>query len=79
MEKILREALAKINKLEEALKPIKAINIDEVIKDINIGLEAIEGHLNEFEEQEKEDYHCLVNNIELLVRVITKAKNHANK
>lgn len=46
------------------------MNVDEIIKNIQLGVVAIEEHLDVFTEQEKEDYHYMINNIEVLVNLL---------
>ena len=48
------------------------MKLDEIIKNINIGIEAIEKHLDVFDEQEKEDYFWMVGNIEVLIKMAEK-------
>lgn len=50
------------------------MKIEEIVKDIEIGVAAIEEHLDVFTEQEKEDYYYMINNIELLIRIAKKSK-----
>lgn len=48
------------------------MKLEEIIKNINIGAEAIEKHLDVFTEQEKEDYFYMINNIEVLINKCKK-------
>lgn len=44
--------------------------MEEIIENINLGVKAIEKHLDVFTEEEKEDYFYMINNIEVLIAKI---------
>ncbi|MBQ8044336.1 MAG: hypothetical protein IJ272_09385 [Clostridia bacterium] len=50
------------------------MELEEIIQNINLRLTAIEKHLNVFTEEEKEDYHYMINNLEVLIMKARKNK-----
>lgn len=50
------------------------MELEEIIRNINYGLAAVEKHLHTFTVQEREDYHYMINNLEVLVMIAKKNK-----
>ena len=45
------------------------MDLEDIIKNISEGVDAIEKHFDVFTEQEKEDYCYMISNIEVLIRI----------
>ena len=50
----------------------KLEDLEDIISNINLGVKAVEKHLDAFTEKEKEDYFYMINNIEVLINMLKK-------
>lgn len=55
------------------------MELEEIIENINTGVKSIENHLDVFTEQEKEDYHYMINNMEILIKICERVEEYIGR
>lgn len=55
------------------------MELEEIKENINRGIGSIENHIDIFTEQEKEDYHYMISNIEVLINIVKRGRTETEK